>query len=424
MRIKLWSIFASLSMVAVAGGCSDPLPPGSWHFNSIDGSAGISVDADPNHQWSGGISMVSFLDEPHIFGSDIHTGRLLQAWKTDVGWRVETLDDGSSGALTGPVLATGGSDMQVFTAVAQNPSYDVVRVRTYDTTRGWRAESVPLNVQPRTPVRVQVEALTSASTTTRRGVIVQLKLTYGSGEAEHALFSLTRATGTISGGWVGTWITTFLDPNQAVPASGRRAITGFHPTRVSVDTDGILFFGDAPSGDLIEVDTTRTPAVTRVVDGDTGGEHTTEDVSRGAAAVLDRTGYANVFYQTREFGTLRHSWETAAGWHTEVLDGTGGGERTSDEILPVIATALVDGETHVWYGSRPRGTAGGSVRLRHAWWDMTRWRYETFDGAGGGAGQRTSPVPISDPSVITIHGAPFVAFASLDTGSLRVAEWR
>lgn len=424
MRARLRALVAVLSCALIATACVEPLPPGTWHFNSIDGSAGISVDADPNHQWSGNISMVKFLDEPHIFGVDVHTGRLLQAWRTDVGWRVETLDTGTSGALTGPLVAFGGDRMQVFAAVAQSAVQDIVRVRTYDPTIGWRTESVPLNVLPRTPVHTQVEAMTAASEVERTGVVVQLKLSYATGEAEHALFSLTRSQGTTSGGWVGTWMTAFLDPNQPVPQSGRRAITGFHPTTLSEGARGHIFFGDAPSGDLIHVDSTRTPPVTRIVDGDGANEHTTEDVSRAASALLDPGGYAHVFYQSREFGTLRHSWETASGWHTEILDGTGGGERTANEIVPIVTAALVDGQPHVWYGSRPRGSSGGSVLLRHAWWDTSRWRYETFDGDGGGAGQRWSPVPANDPSVILIHGAPFVAFASRDTGALRVAEWR
>ncbi|MGB2757035.1 MAG: hypothetical protein WBD02_05150, partial [Acidimicrobiia bacterium] len=286
------------------------------------------------------------------------------------------------------------------------------------------AETVPLSITPRTPVRMQVEALTRAGDSKTVGVIAQLKLQYAGGEPEHALFLLSRAAATASGGWSGRWITTFSDPAAAIPQASTRAITGFHPTQILDGAGSQLFFGDAPSGDLIQVDSSVSPAVTRVIDGDAVGDHTSEDVSQGATAVLGSDGYAQVFYRSRQSGLLRHAWENKSGWHAEVLDGNGGGERTPDEILPSIATALIDGQPHAWYAARPRGSVGGSLVVRHAWWDVTRWRYETFDGAGGSAGQRTSPVPMKDPSVVVIHGSPFVSFGAGDTGALRVAEWR
>lgn len=75
-------------------------------------------------------------------------------------------------------------------------------------------------------------------------------------------------------------------------------------------------------------------------------------------------------------GNLMRSWYVGA-WHREVLDGEGGADgRTTDVVAEDTTVKVYGGQLHVFY---PDETA---FRLRHAWWNGVKWQFEALEGGG------------------------------------------
>lgn len=129
--------------------------------------------------------------------------------------------------------------------------------------------------------------------------------------------------------------------------------------------------------------------------------------SSAAATTLD--GLPHVFYRDDTSGVLRHAWYDGARWYYEVLDGAGGPDgRVTANVGgdPTVVFSL--GQLHVFY----RDATGGS--LRHAFWDGSRWRFETIDNGPNTGGT---------PDAIEYGGVPHVWYHDVASGRLRHAWW-
>ena len=424
--------FGLLLFALVASACSDPLPPGAWRFASVDGSAGISADADPGRQWSGDVSVQNYQGDAHIYGVDRTVGTLLHSWRTDGTWSVEVLDDGSTGRYVGPLLrpepttrSAAATEAATITGVIQKtPTQQALRTLTFRVESGqWERSDIAISVPPRTPTSTQILAVTRIKHP-QPGYVLQVKLNYPSGPAEVGLLRWTSE----STNQPVSWVSQLKDPSNPIPTAADRIDEGYGVRIANPDsaTTSTLIRGNRRTGDL-EASLVSNLAVTTVIDGDGVGTRSSGNVSDGLAAVTTGSNAeVHAFYVDSTAHVLRHAWWPAGTslMKQETLDGIAGGEKTGDEIVSKVSVAIIDGQFHVFYGARPRGSSALSATLRHAWYTATGWRFETFDGAGGVVGQRSANVPANAPAVITIGGAPVVAYSSADTGALRVAEWR
>lgn len=105
---------------------------------------------------------------------------------------------------------------------------------------------------------------------------------------------------------------------------------------------------------------------------------------------------------------------TACGpfWHFETLDGTGAtnaGATTGSRVDPAGITYA--GGNHVF--TRDVGTG----RLRHAWWDGTRWSYENLDGPGT-ATPGHSDVAVYGSTTAIVSGTELHVFYQAYDGSV------
>jgi hypothetical protein len=205
------------------------------------------------------------------------------------------------------------------------------------------------------------------------------------------------------------WSARDLDGPDVAGANGR--------TADAVDTTGTaaVEFAGAPhvfhgvAGDLRHAWFSGAAWRFETLDGAGGpGGRTTNDVASSPAALLF-AGAPHVFSVDTTAGRLRHGWWTGAAWRFESLDGpgvAGVGGRSAVRVVGDVAVVLHGGTPHAWY------RAGDDLRLRHAWWTGTRWRFETLDTAVG-----------RGIAVVHFAGAPHVFTRSNATGRLRQVWW-
>jgi len=91
------------------------------------------------------------------------------------------------------------------------------------------------------------------------------------------------------------------------------------------------------------------------------------------------------FYGNTTRASLTHSWWDGTRWNAENLDGAG--RNTNDAVGTNVTAIQYGGQVQLLYTDATRHS------LRHAWWDGTRWNFETLDGAGGANGRIGTPVP-------------------------------
>ena len=410
-------VFALLMVNA----CTESLPPGAWRFQNVDGSGGIATNAEPTRQWSGSVTTVTFRGMPHYFGVDKAAGSLLHTWMRDGNWRVEILDAGNAAAVTGPLAAVSNDDQILVIGVVQrSANIQGLTTWTYSDGGGWASTISDPNVSPRTPSIIRIPIVAAVGPAADPVVYAQVQLGYPTGPAELAAVSVADVG---TGQQSNRWFSGLVDTTSGIPIPANRVRSGFGLAVAQRSSTTWVYYADANSGDLF-ADRPDDAAPPQIVDGDGIGSHLAEEMSTETSSIIDTTGQPHAFYVARPSGVLRHAWLTANGWISETLDGVSGGERSDSETIGALASALIDGKPHVFYGTRLRGTSGPSDILRHAWWDGSRWRIENFDGFIGANGQRDSNVPTSAPAVTVIGGRPFVGYSTSETGALRIADWR
>jgi hypothetical protein len=121
------------------------------------------------------------------------------------------------------------------------------------------------------------------------------------------------------------------------------------------------------------------------------------------------------FYADASHGSLTHSWWDGIRWNVENLDGAG---RNTRNIVGTSVEAVQYGaQIQLFY------VDASAHALRHAWWDGTRWNFETLDGLGGANGRTTDHVAGGTIAIRQL-GAQLQAFYSDDaTHKLRHAWW-
>lgn len=158
--------------------------------------------------------------------------------------------------------------------------------------------------------------------------------------------------------------------------------------------------------------------------GVTGGFGRTPDAlgpNTGTAAIL-YGGTPHVFYYDAAAGRLRHAFWDGARWRFEDLDGSGvpgGSGRLNLDVGQNPTAFLYGGQVHVVYSA-------SNHSLRHGWWTGSKWMFETLDGPGGiavgASGAALSSAPLT-PSSASYQGAPHVFYERANGTRLGHAWW-
>jgi hypothetical protein len=152
-----------------------------------------------------------------------------------------------------------------------------------------------------------------------------------------------------------------------------------------------------------------------------GGSGRSANEVSGAVATVEFNGLPHAFYHDESTGRLRHAWWTGRRWAFEDLDGNGvpgGAGRVPHDVGEHVTATVWNREPHVFYRDAT------NERLRHAWWNGSRWLFENLDGPGvpGGAG-RTANGVADDNTVRVYAGLPHVFYRDTTAGRLRHAWW-
>ncbi len=135
----------------------------------------------------------------------------------------------------------------------------------------------------------------------------------------------------------------------------------------------------------------------------------------GGNALLPYGAQLQAFYADNTNSSLTHSWWDGARWNVENLDGAG--KNTNDSVGRYVTAVQFGAQIQLLYSDATTHT------LRHAWWDGIRWNFETLDGAGGANG-RTANFVGGGTIAFRQVGAQVQAFYSDDTAhKLRHAWW-
>ena len=112
------------------------------------------------------------------------------------------------------------------------------------------------------------------------------------------------------------------------------------------------------------------------------GSVVTNDHFGGGNTLLKYGTQLHGFYRDTTHSSLAHSWFDGARWNTETLDGTGStaAGHTSNSVGTNVASIVYNGQPQLFYGDTMTG------KLRHAWFDGTRWNFEAFDTKSAGSG--------------------------------------
>lgn len=142
--------------------------------------------------------------------------------------------------------------------------------------------------------------------------------------------------------------------------------------------------------------------------------------STGPSVTTAQSGAAfHVFYKTAA-NKLQHSWWdgllTNPAWHTEVLDGSGGGSGRTSHAVGDYATATASGAgLDVFYQDTT------SQALRHAKSSGSSWSFETLDGTGGIAAGATTDAVGTHIAALAYGGGLHVVYQDTSTGAQRHA---
>lgn len=143
---------------------------------------------------------------------------------------------------------------------------------------------------------------------------------------------------------------------------------------------------------------------TEILDGGVGGPNgrTTADVGRSPKALVSG-GQLHVFYYDATFGDLRHAWYGLGTWSFESLDGfTGPHGRTNGDVGLESAAIDFGGTPQVFYRETVDPTRS---RLRHAWWTGQFWGFETLDFGTNTGRFNTATVGTGQPHVFSYTGS-------------------
>ncbi len=175
-----------------------------------------------------------------------------------------------------------------------------------------------------------------------------------------------------------------------------------------------VFYYDVTNGNLRHARLTTGGWAFEIVDGDGGTGRLTGDLGTDISVVNFGAG-PRVYYYDATRANLREASLAAGGWTFRTLDGNGtSGGRTNDDVGQYTSVSVFGTGPHVFYYDDTATT------LRHAWWDGTRWQYETVDGAGGFAGRVDESVG-SDSATTVYGGMLHVWYYDIDAGNLRHA---
>jgi hypothetical protein len=175
-----------------------------------------------------------------------------------------------------------------------------------------------------------------------------------------------------------------------------------------------VFYYDVTNGNLRHAWLSTNGWNFEVLDGDGAPGHLDADVGSDISVVNFASG-PQVYYYDITSKNLRQAYWTGSAWSYRTLDGnSNSGGRTGDDVGQYTSVTLFGAGPQVFYYDDTATT------LRRAWWDGAAWRYETVDGAGGGAGRVNESVG-SDTATIVFHGMLHVWYYDIDGGNLRHA---
>ena len=142
-----------------------------------------------------------------------------------------------------------------------------------------------------------------------------------------------------------------------------------------------------------------------------------DDVGQWGTALLYANG-PHIWYYNDTAATLRHAWWDGTRWGFETLDGLGGGGRTVDSVGSDVSAVVYSGGPHVFYYDISEDD------LRHAWWDGRGWGFETLDGNATAGGRVDADVG-TYTSALLYNGRPVVFYGTGGTSpqDLRHAWW-
>jgi hypothetical protein len=168
------------------------------------------------------------------------------------------------------------------------------------------------------------------------------------------------------------------------------------------DGDVFVFSQDATGGNL-RVGRRTDVWGFRTLDGAGGvAGRIAADVGSDIAATT-YGGSLHVLYADDTHGDLRHAWFDGTSWRFETLDGAGGGAgRVDATVGSGISVARAGGSLHVFYVDRTH------TNVRHARFDGASWTFQTLDGAGGAGGRVQGDVGYATQAVV--YGARLHAF--------------
>lgn len=378
-----------------------PPPTIPWSFENLEGDGGA---VSPHSSDVGRApAAVEFNGQLYVFHYDVHFGDLRYA-RTSPGWVFDILD------------GAGGANGRTTSNVGQTPSAVVfnnqLHVFYFDAGVGnlrhavsgdgvyWIFENLDGDWGSiggldgnigQTPVAVVFET--------------SLQVFYydaSRGNLRHAW-------------WNGQWYFENLEGDFG-SISHYDANIGLDPAAVAFSGTLQLFYYDVTLGNLRHSWIDGTGWHFENLDGDYGSVgRLNADVGGHPTAVVYR-GDLHVFYYDITNGNFRHMWADAVGWHAENLEGDAGSISHFDGDVGTSSTAVVVGNTlQVFVYEAGRGN------LRHLLDDGTGWRWENFDGEGGGPAGRLLANVGHDPVAITFGGGLQLFYYDFEHGDLRHA---
>src|ERR1700730_7183592 len=175
-------------------------------------------------------------------------------------------------------------------------------------------------------------------------------------------------------------------------------------TAVVFNNGAHAFFYDPNAKSLGHMWWNGSTWATEILDGGVGGPNgrTTADVGRSPKALVSG-GQLHVFYYDATFGDLRHAWYGLGTWSFESLDGfTGPHGRTNGDVGLEAAAIDFGGTPQVFYRETVDPTHS---RLRHAWWTGQFWGFETLDFGTNTGRFNTATVGTGQPHVFSYTGS-------------------
>ena len=213
-----------------------------------------------------------------------------------------------------------------------------------------------------------------------------------------------------------SWSREVLDGNGG---SGGR-ISGDIGTDVSaVVQNGKIhvFYRAVGNGNLRHASWSGSAWTFATLDGEsTSGGRVDADVGVGSSAFLFNNA-VNVTYFNATAGDLRRAVLSGSAWTFETLDGAGGADgRTANVVGRASTAAVASNQLFLWY----RDDTAKDLRLARM--SGSTWSFSTLDGNGGGRGRTTNDVA-SVASGAALGAEPHVWYYDATGGDLRHG-WR